>query len=197
MRDGEGILPGRRRSPRRRGRDRGRAGPGRPLERRRRVAGRRRSGRLARATSASTPTSRGGARARRCRPGRSRSAATSSSAPGEYRPAHADGRELLTHELVHVVQQRGAPRSGPLTSRSRATRSSARPRTPRSAEHRERDAPLRCSRSSTRACVAAVARGRVPGADPHDALRGLYISDDQALALAADRGAPTPAAPRR
>ena len=35
--------------------------------------------------------------------------------PGEYQPATPEGRELLTHELVHVVQQRGAPRSGPLT----------------------------------------------------------------------------------
>jgi len=35
--------------------------------------------------------------------------------PGEYRPATGDGQELLAHELVHVVQQRGAPRSGPLT----------------------------------------------------------------------------------
>jgi hypothetical protein len=33
----------------------------------------------------------------------------------EYQPASPAGRELLTHELVHVVQQRGAPRSGPLT----------------------------------------------------------------------------------
>jgi hypothetical protein len=33
---------------------------------------------------------------------------------GEYRPETADGRELLTHELAHVVQQRGAPSSGPL-----------------------------------------------------------------------------------
>jgi hypothetical protein len=36
-------------------------------------------------------------------------------APGEYQPSTAAGRELLTHELVHVVQQRGAPRNGPLT----------------------------------------------------------------------------------
>jgi hypothetical protein len=35
--------------------------------------------------------------------------------PGEYRPATPAGRELLTHELVHVVQQRGASRSGALT----------------------------------------------------------------------------------
>jgi hypothetical protein len=36
-------------------------------------------------------------------------------APGEYQPATPGGRELLAHELVHVVQQRGAPASGPLT----------------------------------------------------------------------------------
>jgi hypothetical protein len=35
--------------------------------------------------------------------------------PGEYEPTTPAGRELLTHELVHVVQQRGAPRNGPLT----------------------------------------------------------------------------------
>lgn len=35
--------------------------------------------------------------------------------PGEYRPGTPAGRELLTHELVHVVQQRGAPRNGALT----------------------------------------------------------------------------------
>jgi hypothetical protein len=34
---------------------------------------------------------------------------------GEYRPATRAGSELLTHELAHVVQQRGAPQSGPLT----------------------------------------------------------------------------------
>ena len=36
-------------------------------------------------------------------------------AAGEYQPTTPAGRELLTHELVHVVQQRGAPRGGPLT----------------------------------------------------------------------------------
>jgi hypothetical protein len=35
--------------------------------------------------------------------------------PGEYQPTTPAGRELLTHELVHVVQQRDAPPSGPLT----------------------------------------------------------------------------------
>jgi Domain of unknown function (DUF4157) len=34
---------------------------------------------------------------------------------GEYSPRTAGGRELLTHELAHVVQQRAAPQSGPLT----------------------------------------------------------------------------------
>lgn len=34
---------------------------------------------------------------------------------GEYQPATPAGRELLTHELVHVAQQRDAPRAGPLT----------------------------------------------------------------------------------
>jgi hypothetical protein len=33
---------------------------------------------------------------------------------GEYRPGTPGGRELLTHELAHVVQQRGVAESGPL-----------------------------------------------------------------------------------
>jgi hypothetical protein len=33
---------------------------------------------------------------------------------GEYRPGTTGGRELLTHELAHVVQQRGGPESGAL-----------------------------------------------------------------------------------
>jgi hypothetical protein len=35
--------------------------------------------------------------------------------PGEYRPGTPGGRELLNHELVHVVQQRDAAPGGPLT----------------------------------------------------------------------------------
>jgi hypothetical protein len=35
-------------------------------------------------------------------------------ARGEYRPGTSHGDELLAHELTHVVQQRGAPTSGPL-----------------------------------------------------------------------------------
>lgn len=33
-------------------------------------------------------------------------------AQGEYRPQSSSGRELLGHELTHVVQQRGAPITG-------------------------------------------------------------------------------------
>jgi hypothetical protein len=35
-------------------------------------------------------------------------------ASGEYRPGTSGGDDLLGHELAHVVQQRGAPTSGPL-----------------------------------------------------------------------------------
>jgi len=34
---------------------------------------------------------------------------------GEFQPASSQGREMLAHELAHVVQQRGMPTSGPLT----------------------------------------------------------------------------------
>jgi hypothetical protein len=34
---------------------------------------------------------------------------------GEYNPGTRDGAQLIAHEAAHVVQQRGAPRSGPLT----------------------------------------------------------------------------------
>jgi hypothetical protein len=36
-------------------------------------------------------------------------------ADGEYRPGTSEGDRLVAHELAHVVQQRGAPTSGPLT----------------------------------------------------------------------------------
>lgn len=35
-------------------------------------------------------------------------------AQGEYQPGTNEGDKLLAHELSHVVQQRGAPTSGPL-----------------------------------------------------------------------------------
>jgi hypothetical protein len=35
-------------------------------------------------------------------------------AQGEYRPGTPGGDELLAHEVAHVVQQRGAPETGPL-----------------------------------------------------------------------------------
>jgi hypothetical protein len=34
---------------------------------------------------------------------------------GEYLPGTPAGNELIAHEVAHVVQQRGAPASGPLT----------------------------------------------------------------------------------
>jgi hypothetical protein len=36
-------------------------------------------------------------------------------AQGEYKPGTSSGDKLLAHELTHVVQQRGAPTSGPMT----------------------------------------------------------------------------------
>jgi hypothetical protein len=36
-------------------------------------------------------------------------------AAGEYQPGSPSGDQLLVHELTHVVQQRGASTSGPLT----------------------------------------------------------------------------------
>jgi hypothetical protein len=36
-------------------------------------------------------------------------------AQGEYKPNTSDGDRLIAHELAHVVQQRGASTSGPLT----------------------------------------------------------------------------------
>lgn len=34
---------------------------------------------------------------------------------GEYNPSSRGGAELIAHEVTHVVQQRGAPMTGPLT----------------------------------------------------------------------------------
>ena len=36
-------------------------------------------------------------------------------AKGEHNPGSSDGQQLMAHELTHVVQQRGATTSGPLT----------------------------------------------------------------------------------
>ena len=36
-------------------------------------------------------------------------------AKGEHNPGSSDGQQLMAHELTHVVQQRGASTSGPLT----------------------------------------------------------------------------------
>jgi hypothetical protein len=34
---------------------------------------------------------------------------------GEYQPQTSEGRRLIAHEVAHVVQQRDAPHTGPLT----------------------------------------------------------------------------------
>lgn len=34
---------------------------------------------------------------------------------GEYNPRSAEGTQLIAHETAHVIQQRGAPTTGPLT----------------------------------------------------------------------------------
>ncbi len=51
--------------------------------------------------------------------------------PGEYRPGTEAGRRLLAHELVHVVQQGGAP---PLRRETQAAPIDAAPTSPPSAE---------------------------------------------------------------
>jgi hypothetical protein len=35
-------------------------------------------------------------------------------AQGEFQPSSSQGRQLIAHEVAHVVQQRGAPTSGPM-----------------------------------------------------------------------------------
>ena len=51
----------------------------------------------------------------RSRRARSRPAPTSTSPRTSTSPNTSDGDKLIAHELAHVVQQRGAPTSGPLT----------------------------------------------------------------------------------
>ena len=115
MSDGEGLMAGGPRASRRRGGDRvvprpravSAQRPARdPVELVRRLPVRRQrphraAGRLTR------PLGR--------RRARSPSAATSSSPEGQYNPGSSSGQDLIAHEVAHVVQQRGAPSSGPLT----------------------------------------------------------------------------------
>jgi Domain of unknown function (DUF4157) len=35
-------------------------------------------------------------------------------ADGQFKPESSEGKELIAHELAHVIQQRGAPTSGPM-----------------------------------------------------------------------------------
>ena len=101
-------------------------------------------------------------------------------APGEYRPGTQDGDHLIAHELAHVMQQRGAPVSGPLTVTE-----------PGDQTEREAD-DVALTRSPTdfefvevRIREAVLAATDQDLDDPH---RGLYVSDDQAMALAISAG---------
>ena len=116
-------------------------------------------------------------------------------AAGEYSPGTPHGNELIAHELAHVVQQRGAPpSSAAASSRSRAMRSSTRPRPPRGDSDGAGVAAAAELSGGWFAFLDERLRSAVLAAaaadnDPNDALRGLYISDEQALALADDLGA--------
>ena len=64
--------------------------------------------------SACTPTRPRTTSITRCPRARSRPAPTSTSARTSTSPTRRTATELIAHELAHVVQQRGAPTSGPL-----------------------------------------------------------------------------------
>ena len=110
-------------------------------------------------------------------------------AQDQYKPNTTDGDRLIAHELAHVVQQRGAPTSGPLTVSN-----------PGDAMEREADdvADSYCRHPVTsvirrsgrisfgfidRRVMAAVERVAGSDPDPGDPFRGLYISDEVALRL--------------
>ena len=61
------------------------------------------------ATFGSTPTATPPSRPGGCTRWLTRSAVMSTSPPAQYRPTLRDGRQLLAHELAHVIQQAGAP----------------------------------------------------------------------------------------
>ena len=65
-------------------------------------------------TSGSTPTTTANALTRSVSARAFTTGADVYFAGGEYRPGSSEGDRLLAHELTHVVQQRGAPASGPL-----------------------------------------------------------------------------------
>ena len=106
-------------------------------------------------------------------------------AKDQYKPNTSDGDKLIAHELAHVVQQRGAPTSGPLTVSN-----------PGDAMENEADVGGGQDRSVVaqpqtaisfgfidRRVMAAVERVAGSDPDPGDPFRGLYISDEVALRL--------------
>ena len=105
-------------------------------------------------------------------------------AKDQYKPNTSDGDKLIAHELAHVVQQRGAPTSGPLTVSN-----------PGDAMENEADSvadkisvaepqPAAISFGFIdRRVMAAVERVAGSDPDPGDPFRGLYISDEVALKL--------------
>ena len=106
-------------------------------------------------------------------------------AKDQYKPNTSDGDKLIAHELAHVVQQRGAPTSGPLTVSN-----------PGDAMENEADAVADKVHSDRMPSDSAISFGfidrrvmaaveRVAGSDPDpgDPFRGLYISDEVALRL--------------
>ena len=136
-------------------------------------------------TSACTPTTRRTSSTTRSRRARSRPAPTSTSRKGEYSPGSADGDKLIAHELAHVVQQRGASASGPLTV------SQPGDAMEREADQRGRPDRLMAAGDQVqvgfdfidRRVMAAVERVASSDPNPADPFRGLYISDDRALEL--------------
>ena len=123
-------------------------------------------------------------------------------AQNEYKPNTSDGDKLIAHELAHVVQQRGAPTSGPLDRLESWRRHGERggvgggqDRWLNEGRHPLRPTPI-IRPSVTEPQATAISFGfidrrvmaaveRVAGSDPDpgDPFRGLYISDEVALRL--------------
>ena len=166
-------------------------GGGNALDRALARALRQRARRARSPTSASTPTTTADALARAVS---ARAFTTGSDiffAQGEYQPGTRRRRsELLAHELAHVVaaarraDERPADRLA--AGRRARGRGGGRPRVTSSAERR-RAVGFAFLDARMRAAVEAAA---ATDPNPADPFRGLYISDEQALSLAARRPRP-------
>ena len=101
-------------------------------------------------------------------------------AKGEHQPGSSGGDQLLTHELAHVVQQRDAPTTGPMTvsmpGDALETEAEAI-----ADEHGPEPISFAALTALVRSSVEVVA-GTEP--DPVDPFRGLYLSDQAAVRLA-------------